>query len=59
MDFYRETGQFATSESKNSHSILTHKESMRLGRGDEVVRVLAFYSNDPSSNPADVYSFFL
>ena len=24
-----------------------------------VVSVLAFYSNDPSSNPADVYSYFV
>ena len=25
----------------------------------QVVSVLAFYSDNPSSNPADVYSFFL
>ena len=31
-----------------------------LGRGGgQVVSVLAFYSDDPSSNPADDYSFFL
>ena len=24
-----------------------------------MVSVLAFYSNDPSSNPADVYSYFV
>ena len=30
-----------------------------MGRGGgQVVSVLAFYSDDPSSNPADVYSFF-
>ena len=30
-----------------------------MGRGGgQVVSVLAFYSIDPSSNPADVYSFF-
>ena len=29
-----------------------------LGRGGgQVVSVLAFYSDDPSSNPADAYSF--
>ena len=27
--------------------------------GGQVVNVLAFYSNDLSSNPAGVYSFFL
>ena len=26
--------------------------------GGQVVSLLAFYSNDPSSNPAKVYSFF-
>ena len=30
-----------------------------LGRGGgQVVIVLAFYSDDPSSNPAEAYSFF-
>ena len=30
-----------------------------LGRGGgQVVSVLDFYSDDPSSNPADVHSFF-
>ena len=30
-----------------------------MGRGGgQVVSVLAFYSDDPSSNPAEVYSFF-
>ena len=29
-----------------------------MGRGGgQVVSVLAFYSDDPSSNPADAYSF--
>jgi len=28
-----------------------------VGRGSQVVSVLAFYSNDPSSNHANVYSF--
>ena len=29
-----------------------------MGRGGgQVVSVFAFYSDDPSSNPADVYSF--
>ena len=32
---------------------------MIKGRGGgQVVRVLAFYSDDPGSNPADAYSFF-
>ena len=32
---------------------------MRRGRGGgQVVSVLAFASDDPSSNPANVYSFF-
>ena len=33
---------------------------LRWGRGGggEVVSVLAFYSNNPSSNPAEAYSFF-
>ena len=30
-----------------------------VGSGGQVVSVLAFYSNDPSSNPADIYSFFV
>ena len=31
----------------------------KLGRGGgQVVSVLAFYSDDPSSNPADAYGFF-
>ena len=30
-----------------------------MGRGGgQVVSMLAFYSNDPSSNSADAYSFF-
>ena len=30
-----------------------------MGRdGGQVVSVLAFYSDDPSSNPAEVYSFY-
>ena len=34
-------------------------EEIRKGRGGgQAVSVLAFYSNDPSSNPADSYSFF-
>ena len=33
--------------------------SLSLGRGGgQVVSVLAFYSDDPSSNPAEVYNFF-
>ena len=32
----------------------------KVGRGGgQVVSMFAFYSNDPSSNPAEVYSFFL
>ena len=32
---------------------------MVVGRGGgQVVSMLDFYSDDPSSNPADVYSFF-
>ena len=40
-------------------SVLSHdKESNILGRsGGQVVSVLAFYSDDLSSNPADTYSF--
>ena len=31
-----------------------------MGRGGgQMVSVLAFYSDDPSSNPADAYSFFV
>ena len=31
-----------------------------MGRGGgQVVSMLSFYSDDPSSNPADAYSFFL
>ena len=31
-----------------------------MGRGgDRVVCVLAFYSDNPSSNPADAHSFFV
>ena len=33
-------------------------QKLKLGRGgDQVVSVHAFYSDDPSSNPADAYSF--
>ena len=33
-------------------------QKLTLGRGgDQVVSVHAFYSDDPSSNPADAYSF--
>ena len=28
------------------------------GNGGQMVSVLTFYSDDPSSNPADAYSFF-
>ena len=31
-------------------------DSLGLG-GGQVVSVLAFYSDDPSSNPAEVYNF--
>ena len=35
------------------------KNDTQAGRGGgQVVSVLAFSSEDPSSNPADVYSFF-
>ena len=27
--------------------------------GGQVVSVIVFYADDPSSNPADIYSFFL
>ena len=31
-----------------------------MGRGGgQVVSVLAFFSDDPSSNPAEAYSYFL
>ena len=29
-----------------------------VGRGSQVVSVLAFYSNDPSLNPDKVYSIY-
>ena len=33
-------------------------EQAQVGPGcGQVVSVLAFYSNDPSSNPAEVYNF--
>ena len=35
-----------------------NKNRVELGCGGEVVRVLAFYSDDPISYPADAYSFF-
>ena len=35
------------------------KKQLRVDRGDgQVVSVLLFYFDDPSSNPADAYSFF-
>ena len=40
-------------------SDLTSKTNWRVGRGvGQVVSLLAFYSNDLSSNPAEVYNFF-
>ena len=40
-------------------SDLTSKTNWRVGRGvGQVVSMLAFYSNDLSSNPAEVYNFF-
>ena len=37
-----------------------NRKVVSVGRGcGQVVSVLAFYSNDPGSNPAEVYSFYL
>ena len=37
---------------------ISRQKQVLVGRGGgQVVSVLAFYSNDPSSNPADAYSF--
>ena len=36
---------------------LQQKNVEGRGGGGQVVSVLAFYFNDPSSNPADAYSF--
>ena len=33
------------------------RDGIGRGGGGQVVSMLAFYSNDPSSNPADAYSF--
>ena len=45
-------------EDKRSTSKKTIKTYLVRGRGgSQVVSVLAFYSDDPSSNPAEVYSF--
>ena len=41
-----------------SLNCLTHMWKMGRG-GGQVVSLLAFYSVDPSSNPTDIYSFFL
>ena len=35
-----------------------HKQISKMDRGGgQVISVLAFYSNDPSSNPAEAYNF--
>ena len=39
------------------NKINSDKQYNTLGRGNQVVSVLAFYSDDPSSNPAEAYSF--
>ena len=39
--------------------ISSPKQDWSMGRGgDQVVLVLAFYSDNPSLNPAETYSFF-
>ena len=38
-------------------SVDTSKSFIQGRGGGQVVTVLAFYSNDPSSNPAEAYSF--
>ena len=44
----------------NSIAISVQDNYLVLGRGGgQMVSVLAFYSDDPSSNPADAYSFFV
>ena len=46
-------------ESLNQINNFEDKETGQLGRGGGlVVSVLAFYSDDPSSIPAEVYNFF-
>ena len=37
---------------------LNWRTVVTFGLGGLVVRVLAFYSDDPSSNPTEAYSFF-
>ena len=44
---------------KNVPKVQKIAQSGHTGRGGgQVVSVLAFYSDDPSSNPADAYTFF-
>ena len=43
----------------NYRSWIPFANLLLLGRGGgQVVSMIAFYSDDPRSNPADVYSFF-
>ena len=44
---------FATIHKRRRESFII----MQGRGGGQVVSVLAFYSNNPNSNPADVYSF--
>ena len=37
--------------------VLQSKDVKGHGDGGQVVRVLAFFSNDPNSNPAEAYVF--
>ena len=37
------------------HKQISRQESIRLDSGGQVVSVVAFYSVDPSSNPAKVF----
>ena len=43
---------------KSPNLVTLATNTHRMGRGGgQVVSVLAFYSDDPSSNPAEVYNF--
>ena len=45
-------------ETKEGPKVRLKKRDRGRGGGGQVVSVYAFYSNDPSSNPADAYSFY-